>query len=187
MTTASGARSRTSSSEAHKSASTTIASGSSTDTASISAFSVSAAATISNPLVPSRASMLPTRPAVITRSRSLRAPEPTPSADGEEGPSRFHMAEGSRWNVVDDLLYETLEYHRTLRRSCRTMVLRPATGGAPPGRPPFGLSTEARHGRPVPMGVGADPRRNITGDASPTGSCAPTSRASPAGSLVSTW
>jgi len=43
------------------------------------------------------------------------------------------MAEGSRWIVVDDLLYETPEYHRTRRRSCRTMVLRPPIDAAQPG------------------------------------------------------
>src|SRR6266511_4700798 len=106
MSTASGARSRTCSSESHRSASTTIASGSSTDTASISASSVSAAATTSNPLVPSRASMLPTRPAVITRSRSLGGREPA-GACAETERCRIDMSVGSRWNVVDDLLYET--------------------------------------------------------------------------------
>jgi hypothetical protein len=51
--------------------------------------------------------MLPTRPAVITRSRSPCVPEPARSAGGEKEASRFDLAEGSRWIVVDDLLYET--------------------------------------------------------------------------------
>ncbi len=126
MRTASGARSRTCSSVSHRSASTTIASGSSTDTASISASSVWAAATTSNPLVPSRASMLPTRPAVITRSRSLGGREPA-GACAEAERWRIDVSVGSRWIVVDDLLYETLEYHHTRRWSCRTLVLRSPT------------------------------------------------------------
>ena len=48
--------------------------------------------------------MLPTRPAVITRSRSLRGPEPAPAACGEAEPSGVDMAVGSGWIVVDDLL-----------------------------------------------------------------------------------
>src|SRR6266542_113062 len=108
MSTASGARSRTCSSESQRSASTTIASGSSPDTASISAPSVSAAATTSNPLVPSRTSMLPTWPAVITRRRSLHGSEPAAGACGEAEPSWIDVAIGSWWIVVDDLLYEPL-------------------------------------------------------------------------------
>jgi hypothetical protein len=66
--------------------------------------------------------MLPTRPAVTTRSRSPSGLGSASGARGVEERSRIDLAVGSRWIVVDDLLYEPLEYHRTLRRSCRTMV-----------------------------------------------------------------
>src|SRR5215211_2812840 len=130
MSTASGTNSRTCSSESHRSASTTIASGSSTDTASISASSVSGAATTSNPLVPSRASMLPTRPAVITRSRSPRGCGPASGAGSEVERSTIDMARSLPENCRRPrCLRRTNEYHRARRRSCRTMGLRTAPRG----------------------------------------------------------
>jgi hypothetical protein len=53
--------------------------------------------------------MLPTLPAVTTRSRSLSGLESATGAGGEEERSRIDLAVGSRWIVVDDLLYEPLE------------------------------------------------------------------------------
>jgi hypothetical protein len=68
---------------------------------------------------------------VITRSRSLPGLEAAAGACGEAERSIIDIAVGSRWNFVDDLLNETLEYHHVRRWSCRTMVLRsPTRGGA---------------------------------------------------------
>jgi len=45
---------------------------------------------------------------VTTRSRSLCGSEPAAGAGGSEAePSRIDLVVGSRWIVVDDLLYET--------------------------------------------------------------------------------
>ena len=87
------------------------------------------------------------------------------------------MSEGSRWNVVDDLLYETLEYHHTRRWSCRTMVLRsPTRRGATRPSPvrtidgPLHVARRAVGRSCVPTDLGSGPRRMASDLFEPSGS-----------------
>ena len=177
MSTARGARSRTCSSEVHKSASTTIASGSSVDTASISASSVCATETTSNPFAPSSASMLPMRPAVITLSRSLCSTDSAAEASGEAERSSIDMAPRAPMDGRRRLPPPHLGYHRGRPRSCRTIGLRAGTTRHHPSvahsdyrrtlRDQIVVRSEASRTVPAPAALGLHSRRPYAEGPSP--------------------
>ena len=88
--------------------------------------------------------MLPTWPAVTTRSRSLCGSEPAAGAGGSEAePSGIDLVVGSWWIVVDDLLYETHWIPSRAAGHVARWFYGRLHDAASPGRHPFGLSTLA--------------------------------------------